>query len=66
MNTQNTATATERTPFENAVSTLINAVIVGQSKGAYSLEEASVINWAIKEITSPKPVEKEAVDEIKK
>lgn len=42
---------------DEGIKTLIQAVIVAQSKGAYSLDESSLILQAVRLLTSPAPVE---------
>lgn len=44
---------TKVTSIEQAVSVLIQAVKIGQSKGAYSLEDAAMITQAIQVISGP-------------
>lgn len=51
---------------EQAINILITAARVGQAKGAYTFEEASVINEAIKVFVTPIPpvtVDKKEVKE---
>lgn len=50
---------------EEALNVLLTAVRIGQSKGAYSLEDARVIAVAV-EMLSPKQTETHKVQEEKK
>jgi hypothetical protein len=47
----------EKTPFEKAIITLLEAVEVGRQKGAYSFKECAIIGGAIEFFTT-KPEEK--------
>jgi hypothetical protein len=47
---------TQKTPLENAINILLEAVEIAQRKGAYSFEESSVIFQQVKFLTTP-PVE---------
>ena len=55
----------EQSAFEKAVTTLLEAVMVGQSKGAYSLKEAAHINAAVELITTPPAKPEEVSPEVK-
>ena len=46
----------ENFTHEQALTVLINAVRIGQEKGAYTLEEAEIISKAIKVFISAAPV----------
>jgi hypothetical protein len=50
----------EKTPFEKALITLLEAVEVGRQKGAYSFKECVIIGGAIEFFTS-KPEDKTEV-----
>tara|TARA_R110001632_G_scaffold92006_3_gene196868 strand:- start:70 stop:267 length:198 start_codon:yes stop_codon:yes gene_type:complete len=48
LNTENTENNENHEQSNQALSTLIQAAVLGQSKGAYNFDEATVINNAIK------------------
>ena len=50
---------------EQSISVLVTAARIAQSKGAFTLEEASVINEAIKTFNKPVETPKEEVKEEK-
>jgi tellurite resistance protein len=58
----------EKSPLEVAINILLEAVEVAQKKGAYSLEESSIIFQQVKFLTTPPaeaPVEEVEAEEVK-
>jgi|TARA_R110000823_G_scaffold196772_1_gene328067 hypothetical protein len=53
---------TQKTPLENAINILLEAVEIAQRKGAYSFEESSVIFQQVKFLTTPPVEEAEEVE----
>jgi hypothetical protein len=51
---------------QEALQALINAVKVAQQRGAYNLEEASVVHSAVAVFTTPAPTPEEPVEKSEK